>query len=299
MSGSAVFSATIDEITSRTSTAATVNNQNRPNFDKEARLASISWSDRTKVSTMIVALFRSAIFETNSLGTETDSLVTRSEGGETMTDGRNDPRPARSRARLLDAATALLRSGGPSAVTVDAVTRAANVARATLYRHFPSGNDLLAAAFHALIPPAPTPPAEGSLRDRLIALVQAQAELIAEAPVTLTAMSWLTLGGDLERLPGAPHRGSPDSPEVRTLRERVAEQYAAPFEAILSSPQAIAELGDVDRTKAAALLLGPIALGKLSTLPDFDYREIAVSAVDGFLATHRKKANGLSAASSE
>ena len=41
-------------------------------------------------------------------------------------------------------------------VTVDAVTRAANVARATLYRHFPSGNDLLAAAFHALIPPAPT-----------------------------------------------------------------------------------------------------------------------------------------------
>ena len=33
-----------------------------------------------------------------------------------------DPRPARSRARLLDAATALLRSGGPSAVTTDAVT---------------------------------------------------------------------------------------------------------------------------------------------------------------------------------
>ena len=54
---------------------------------------------------------------------------------------RADPRPALSRARLLDAATSLLRSGGPSAVTVDAVTRAANVARATLYRHFPSGND--------------------------------------------------------------------------------------------------------------------------------------------------------------
>jgi AcrR family transcriptional regulator len=183
----------------------------------------------------------------------------------------------------------LLRSGGPSAVTVDAVTRAANVARATLYRHFPSGNDLLAAAFHALIPPVPTPPAEGSLRDRLIALVQAQAEMIAEAPGTLTAMSWLSLGGDLDRLPGAPHRGSPDSPEVRTLRERVAEQYAAPFDAILSSPEATAELGDVDRAEAAALLLGPIALGKLSTLPDFDYRRIAVAAVDGFLATHRKK----------
>ena len=119
--------------------------------------------------------FRSASFETKSLGRDRQSCFRR-EVVETMTGGRNDPRPARSRARLLDAATALLRSGGPSAVTVDAVTRAANVARATLYRHFPSGNDLLAAAFHALIPPAPTPPAEGSLRDRLIALVQAQAE---------------------------------------------------------------------------------------------------------------------------
>jgi AcrR family transcriptional regulator len=216
-----------------------------------------------------------------------------------MTGERVDPRPARSRARLLDAATALLRSGGPSAVTVDAVTRAANVARATLYRHFPSGNDLVAAAFHALIPPAPTPPADGSLRDRLIALVQAQADLIAEAPVTLTAMSWLSLGPDLERLPGAPHRGSRNSPEVQTLRQRVAEQYLAPFDAILGSPQAIAELGDVDRAKAGALLLGPIALGKLSTFPDFDYSEVAVATVDGFLATHRKTSSDVNAASSE
>lgn len=197
---------------------------------------------------------------------------------------RTDPRPARSRARLLDAATALLRSGGPSAVTVDAVTRASNVARATLYRHFPSGNDLLAAAFHALIPPAPIPPDEGSLRDRLIAATSGFAELIAEAPISLAAMSWLALGGDLEQMRWGRDKG--DSPEVSTLRERVAEQYAAPFDAVFSSPQAIAAMGDIDRTRAVALLIGPIVLGKLSTLQDFDYREIAEAAVDGFLATH-------------
>src|SRR6476469_4831218 len=111
-----------------------------------------------------------------------------------MTDGSTDPRPARSRARLLDAATALLRSGGPSAVTIDAVTRSANVARATLYRHFPSANDLLAAAFASLLQPAPMPPAEGSMRDRLIAVVVGWAESIAEAPTTLTAMYWLASG---------------------------------------------------------------------------------------------------------
>ncbi|MBV8967023.1 MAG: TetR/AcrR family transcriptional regulator [Mycobacteriaceae bacterium] len=206
-----------------------------------------------------------------------------------MTSGRRaDPRPALSRARLVDAATSLLRSGGPSAVTVDAVTRAANVARATLYRHFPSGNDLVAAAFKALIPPAPMPPEEGSLRERLTALVQAWADSMAEAPAALSAMSWLALGGGMEALPSGGQSPLPDSAEVRTLRERVAQQYSAPFDAIFDSPQARAELGEVDRVQAIALLTGPIMLGKLSTLAEFDYRECARAAVEGFLATHAK-----------
>src|ERR1700682_5921216 len=134
----------------------------------------------------------------------------------TMTGGRSDPRPARSRARLLDAATALLRSGGPSAVTVDAVTRGANVARATLYRHFPSGNDLLAAAFRSLIPPAPMPATEGSLRDRLVALVLAQAESIAEAPATLTAMYWLARGRGMGHFADVRHGGRSRDTEGKT-----------------------------------------------------------------------------------
>ncbi len=208
-----------------------------------------------------------------------------------MSGANTDPRPARSRALLLDAAAALLRSGGPSAVTVDAVTRAANVARATLYRHFPSGNDLLAAAFNSLIPPAPMPPENGSLRDRLLAVVLAQAERVAEAPATLTAMSWLTLGGDLEALP-EPRRGHPaDSTAITTLRERIAQQYAAPFDAIFDSPAAAAELGEIDRARAVALLIGPLVLGRLSTLADFDYRDCASAAVDGFLHVQRMRRN--------
>src|SRR6478672_4285843 len=129
-----------------------------------------------------------------------------------------DPRPARSRARLLDAATALLRAGGPSTVTIDAVTRSANVARATLYRHFSSANDLLAAAFMSLIPPAPMPPVGGSLRERLISIVSAWAESIAEVPTTLTAMAWLSLGPDIGQLPD--RHAEVGSPQMRSLRER-------------------------------------------------------------------------------
>jgi AcrR family transcriptional regulator len=209
-----------------------------------------------------------------------------------------DPRPARSRARLLEAATALLRAGGPSAVTVDAVTRGANVARATLYRHFPSGNDLLAAAFNGLIPTAPMPTEEGTLRDRLIAVVLGFGQSIAERPGMVMAMSWLALGRDLEQLPESDRSRTSDSAAVSTLRERIAQQYAAPFDAIFDSPAA-AELGDIDRTRAIALLIGPAVLGRLSTLPDFDYRDCARAAVDGFLHVQRTQNEALNKARHE
>jgi AcrR family transcriptional regulator len=206
----------------------------------------------------------------------------------TMTSGRSDPRPALSRARLLDAATALLRSGGPGAVTIDAVTRSANVARATLYRHFSSANDLLAASFVSLIPPPPMPPETGSLRERLTAIVVAWADSIAEAPTTLTAMAWLSLGPDIGPMPDS-HRGDMGSAEMRSLRERIAQQYSAPFDVIFEGPQAAAELEPVDRPLAFALLIGPLAFGRISTLADFDYHAAAVAAVDGFMKCFAKE----------
>ncbi len=54
-----------------------------------------------------------------------------------------DPRVARSRARVLDAATHLLVEGGPSALTVDAIAARSSVAKSTLYRHWSSIDDLV------------------------------------------------------------------------------------------------------------------------------------------------------------
>jgi hypothetical protein len=65
--------------------------------------------------------------------------------------------------------------------------------------------------------------------------------------------------------------------------------YSAPFDAIFDSPQTGAELEEVDRIQAIALLIGPLILGRVSTLADFDYRACAETAVDGFLATQAKK----------
>ena len=126
------------------------------------------------------------------------------------------------------------------------------------------------------------PSEDGSLRDRLIAIVLAWAESIAEAPTCVTAMAWLALGPDFGQLPELVRPAPRTAREIRSLRERIAQQYAAPFDAIFDSPEA-AELSDIDRSRAFALLIGPVVLGRLSTLPDFDYRECARAAVDGFL----------------
>jgi hypothetical protein len=75
---------------------------------------------------------------------------------------------------------------------------------------------LLAAAFNSLVPPLPTPPAEGSLRDRLVASVLAEAEVVAQAPAVMTALSWLALGRDLEGLPEPRHTRAADSASITT-----------------------------------------------------------------------------------
>ena len=81
------------------------------------------------------------------------------------------------------------------------------------------------------------------------------------------------------------------SPEMRSLRERIAQQYSAPFDLIFDSPAAAQELKHVDRTVAFALLIGPLAFGRISTLAEFDYEKVAVAAVDGFLKSFAKDSN--------
>ena len=213
-----------------------------------------------------------------------------------MTDGSTDPRPARSRARLLDAATALLRSGGPSAVTIDAVTRSANVARATLYRHFPSANDLLGRGVHE--PAAARSDAAGRRRSagstdrggrRLVRVdrrgarhahrldvagLRARRRSLFRCAPNGFGCRWHPCGRGSSS--STPRRSTPSSTARRPRPKSM-------------SPTVL---------QAIALLIGPLILGRLSTLADFDYHTCTEAAVDGFLATHARK-KPISAASTE
>ncbi|MGZ4518513.1 MAG: TetR/AcrR family transcriptional regulator [Mycobacteriaceae bacterium] len=193
---------------------------------------------------------------------------------------KRDPRLARSRARLVRAATQLLSEGGVEAVTIDAVTRAAGVARATLYRHFSTGAELLATAFEQLLPPVAATQAEGSLRDRLLALLDEQGEHLDNAPLQVTTLSWLAMGTATNDDQG----DTTQRPQLRQLRERLIELYRQPFDAILASPQTQADLGpDFDLTTALAQLGGPLIFNRLVTHQPNDH-EFCTRIVDDFLA---------------
>lgn len=199
-------------------------------------------------------------------------------------DEQADPRLARSRNRLLDAATHLLSTGGVEAVTVEAVTRMSRVARATLYRHFGSTNHLLAATFERLLPHVDTPSGTGPVRERLIALLTTESDLIEQAPVQMTTLAWLAMGslGDAHTDPAR----RPDPAAITSLRARIIEQYRQPFDYILTSPDARAMLGELDTTFALIELLGPIVFAHLTGLRTIDHDD-CTRLVDNFLTTHR------------
>jgi AcrR family transcriptional regulator len=81
--------------------------------------------------------------------------------------GSEDPRIARSRSGVLEAAAALIMERGPAAFTIDAIVERTGIARTTIYRHWPTRGDLLAAAIGTLSSPA-TIPDTGALRTDLL-----------------------------------------------------------------------------------------------------------------------------------
>lgn len=194
-------------------------------------------------------------------------------------DDELDPRLLRSRKRLLDAATHLLSTGGVEAVTVEAVTRVSKVARATLYRHFGGTAQLLAASFERLLPRVEVSTASGSVRDQLIALLTAQADLIDQAPLNITTLAWLSIG--------SVGSDPADSAAITSLRSRVIEEYRQPFDHILTQPDVRAQLGNIDATFAIVQLLGPVVFARLTGLCTVDH-DGCVQLVDDFLTARKQ-----------
>lgn len=204
--------------------------------------------------------------------------------GHTRSRG-DDPRIERSRALILDAATQLLTEGGPTAVTIDAVTARSGVARSTVYRHFSTSTEVLAAAFERALPAQP-PPQGTDRRERLLALVTQQAELIERGLLSpVTVLVWLaTLGRDVLAEP-AGQAGEPDGPHARALRRSIRDYYRHPFEQVLRDQFDPSEtVTDEQIDLAGAQLVGPLLYNAL-VLRGQNTEALCARVVDDFLAT--------------
>ncbi|MFD0364759.1 TetR/AcrR family transcriptional regulator [Nocardia sp. GCM10030253] len=188
-------------------------------------------------------------------------------------DAEVDPRKVRSRARLLDAAAVLLQDGGLEAVTIERVTKSSKVAKTTLYRHFDNVMQLRAATIERMLPPVLETPPEGPLRERLISLLQRQADAIRDTPLQVSTLAWLATGSD--RTTG--------NPAVTSLSQRIIDQYRVPFDQVLNTPEAHRQLGEFDTFFVLSQLVGPLVFSKLIGLRPSTPQDCA-RIVDDFLA---------------
>lgn len=186
-----------------------------------------------------------------------------------------DPRVARSRRAILDAASALLLDGGTSSVTIEAVVERSGVARTTIYRHWPTRDDLLAATFEDLLPDLPQPPDDLPFPDAV--------RFLARAMLAMgTDEHWLRL------LPSLIESARLDR-QLEVLKD---ERYGRQLTTITDLLQRGIDEGDLrpdlDVTIASLSFFGPMVAAVM--LGDVTLDEgLADTLVDRFLDGHRRR----------
>ncbi|WP_448205572.1 TetR/AcrR family transcriptional regulator [Azospirillum sp. sgz302134] len=152
------------------------------------------------------------------------------------------------RETILAAAAALFAERAYADVQVDEVAKAAGVGKATLYRYFPSKEDLylesLGRALDELDDRLDAPaPAEAAPRDRLCAMVSALIDTLGEQLPTLKL-----LGGDHSDL----------AEQGRRLLRRRTARIAAALRAVLEAGAAAGQFRAVDTELTPILIIGMV-----------------------------------------
>ncbi|NNE10803.1 MAG: TetR/AcrR family transcriptional regulator [Ilumatobacter sp.] len=182
-----------------------------------------------------------------------------------------DPRVARSRAKVLEAATALLVELGPRGVTVDAVSERSGVAKSTLYRHWPSRTDLLVDVFRCNMPHID--PVDGS--NGFEAALRSH---VADVAATFADPEWSRMVPALFMLKN-------QFPEVDEITQVDRDQKNSVLLEIMELGVAEGRMpAGLDPTNVAAALFGPMMFALLTGTGD--PTELGNDAIDRFLGSY-------------
>jgi AcrR family transcriptional regulator len=182
---------------------------------------------------------------------------------------------ARSRAAVIRTATDLLVEGGPSAVTIDAIVARSGVAKSTIYRHWPSRDDVLLAVMEACAPNLPAVDPSIDVETGLRSLVRTAASFLRDP-------NWARVVPALLLLKTHEHG-------IADLEQRLERRQEEVFQQVLERGVAEGTLrADLDVPEAMAQLIGPLFFAFLTGAVAIDDGFVD-RTVDRFLATHRAR----------
>ncbi|MDG2113524.1 MAG: TetR/AcrR family transcriptional regulator [Actinomycetota bacterium] len=169
------------------------------------------------------------------------------------------PRSEAARAKMLDAATELLLAAGVRGFNIDEVARRSGVAKTTIYRHFGTKGELLAASLDRFIPIPPTPDT-GSLRDDLLEFLEGVRPIFANDALRAVSFEIFT---EARR-----------EPELRAAYMALMQRRAGPTLTIYTNARDRGEISpDIDYPEALEIIEGPFIVRSLlraDTLYDMD-----------------------------
>ncbi len=155
------------------------------------------------------------------------------------------PKSQEARTKTITATIDVVMEHGVNGFTVDEVSRRSGVAKTTIYRHWPSGDDLLFDAINTVIEPEPEPDT-GSLREDLMAMV---GHLMAVGSMATSSHRCMFVG----LLNGSLH----DEQLGRLLR-RMADYRREPIRNVVIRAQQRGEIDPaIDVDLAVDILSGP------------------------------------------
>jgi AcrR family transcriptional regulator len=154
-------------------------------------------------------------------------------------------RRSRSRDTVLGAATEVMRETGVSGFTVEAVAKRSGVAKTTIYRQWPTGEDLMVDTLRCFAQPLPTPNT-GDLRTDLARLFEAL------VPADVAEMS------ETRRVMFGALQAAADDPALQAALTDLLAERMGPIRTVVELAKARGDLpADLDLDMAVDVIEGP------------------------------------------
>lgn len=145
---------------------------------------------------------------------------------------------------MLDHATALVLDVGVSGFTIDELAKRSGVAKTTIYRHFPTRNELLIAALDGQIP-VPETPDTGTFRGDLVAFLTSLVPIFEDQAIRMVSLDLLAL--------------SAREPEITELFQALANARSGPLDTMIERGQHRGEVRtDIDALTLLEVIEGPM-----------------------------------------